>query len=97
MSVYSTAKLIAALERKGFKLEKRGSKHLKYFLYDLNGKKHAVRTWVSKGEKEYAERLRRERAHQIHLSVPEFEQLVECALTWEGYLALLRERGIIQD
>ncbi len=97
MSSYRTAALISALENKGFRLERRGSKHLKYFLYDAAGKKRAVRTWVSKGEREYGERLRRERAEQLHLSVKEFEQLVDCSLTGEGYWELLKERGVLEE
>ncbi len=46
MSSYSTAALLSALEKKGFRLEKRGSKHLKYFLYDQEGKKRACETHV---------------------------------------------------
>jgi hypothetical protein len=34
-------------------------------------------------------------AHQCHLSVPEFREVVGCPLTGEAYVELVRKKGLI--
>ncbi len=96
MSIRSTRKIKKALRKKGF-VEVEGGKHIR-FLLKLDGLLQPVATIISRGSsyKEYGGRLFNDMAKQLHLSNQELEQFVDCPLTMEQYLALLRERGHIQ-
>ncbi len=83
----------AALIAKGF--VERQTHHTFFHLY-VEGKKTDVSTKVSHGAKEIADGLLGAMARQTRLVRREFLQLVECPLTAEQYLELLRERGVIE-
>lgn len=85
-------KIRAALIQKGFR--ERIAKHDYYHLY-VGGKKSAVFTFLSQGSgyREYSNELVGVVAHQMRLTNKELTQFVECPLTAEKYLELLRQRG----
>jgi len=86
-----------ALKKKGFQ-KKEGGRHTKYILY-VNGKKTRVITVFSRGrnKKELGDDLIKRIMKQLHFNNEEdkFRDFVECPLTYEDYLELLREKGII--
>lgn len=82
--------VLRALQRKGFQLENRN--HVFCYLW-VGGKKTPVYTKVSHGSKECGSALQSCMAHQLHLSNSEFEDLMDCPLSYETYVAMLRRQG----
>lgn len=87
-----TSELLRALERKGFRLEDRD--HVYCYLY-VDGKRSPIRTKVSHGHKDYGPRLQSEMAWQLHLSNRDFEALINCPLSYEHYVEMLRRAGAL--
>jgi len=85
-----TLTVIENLQRKGFRKRQGGDK---YFHLYVDGKKTAVFTFVSHGEREIHDGLLGQMAKQTHLVKKEFLDLVDCPMTEDDYLKLLRERG----
>lgn len=84
--------VLAGLESKGF--VRRHNDH-KFLHLWVDGKKTAIFTKVSHGEKEIGDRLLGIMARQVSLTKKYFLDLVDCPLTADRYLALLREQGKI--
>ena len=78
------------LLKKGFRQRNSGDK---YFHFFINGKKTAVFTFMSHGEKEIHDGLLSQMAKQTRLVKKEFLELVDCPMTETRYLELLRARG----
>ena len=87
-----TIDIMANLKRKGFR-QRDGDD--KYFHLYVDGKKTAVFTFVSHGEREVHDGLLAQMAKQTKLVKKEFLELVDCPMTGARYLELLRERGHI--
>jgi len=84
------AKQVAAnLKRKGFTPDE--GDHTFYRLF-VDGKNTGIRTKISHGEKEIHDGLLGQMAKQTKLVKKEFLELVDCPLTLDQYLELLRER-----
>lgn len=79
------------LKRKGFALAA-GGDHAFYRLL-VEGRNTGIRTKISHGEKELSDNLLAQMARQTCLVKKEFLDLVDCHMTSEQYLELLRERG----
>lgn len=88
-------KIRFALLSKGFR--EKSTSHAYYYLY-VDGRKTSVFTYLSHGSgyKDYSDSLVREVCHQLGLVKKEFLQLVECPLTYEQYVVILRQRGRIK-
>jgi hypothetical protein len=83
----------AALLKKGFRVNE---SHHKLFYLTKDGKITGVHTFLSHGLKEYPTDLLAKMRAQLHLSGKEFDDLIHCPLSFEDYLALLRERGVVE-
>lgn len=79
----------AALLKKGFQRRQGGDA---YFHLYVEGKKTPVFTKMSQGEKEIHDGLLGAMARQVKLSKRDFMQLVDCPLTAEKYLEILRQQ-----
>jgi hypothetical protein len=87
------AKVVTSgLKKKGFVLEE-GDHH--YFQLYVNGKKEPIYTKISHGEREIGDKLIGMMARQVGLNKRDFLDLVDCPLTLEDYLNLLRTAGKI--
>lgn len=88
-------KIRNALVKKGFR--EKSNDHDYYHLY-IAGKKRNVFTYLSRGSKykEYSDDLIRAVAHQIGLIKKEFFEFVECPLTHERHVELLKQRNRIR-
>lgn len=94
MSKHSVREIERALLAKGFVLEK-GRRHLLFRLW-VNGKPVGkVFTLISHGERDVSENLFSLMARQLHLAKAQFRQLIECTLSHDGYVKLLREAGFL--
>jgi hypothetical protein len=82
----------AALLRKGF--SDRNGDH-RFFCLMVDGLKTQVTTKISHGGKEIADNMLGVMARQAHLTGREFRDLIDCPLSEDEYLALLRDRDAI--
>jgi hypothetical protein len=82
----------AALLKKGF-FERSGDH--RFFVLLVDGKKKQVFTKISHSGKEIGENLLGTMARQMNLNRREFREFIECSLSGEDYVSLLRERHII--
>lgn len=90
-----TAKDVSsALERKGF--ERRESKDAYFHLW-VDGKKTPIFTKMSQGEREIHDGLLGAMARQVRLRKAQFDDLIECPLSKEDYVGILREEGHISE
>jgi len=80
----------ANLVRKGF--QQHEGDHAFFRLY-VGGKKTRIGTKISHGEKEIHDGLLAQMARDAKLVKGEFLDLVDCPMSTEQYVRLLRERG----
>ena len=93
MGTIDTRTIRKALTAKGFRQEQ--SHHEMFFLY-VQEKRTQVRTRISHGKREYGDNLLGQMARQVRLQRREFNDLIECPMSGETYLQLLRERGEVK-
>jgi hypothetical protein len=90
----STAQIERALSKKGFR---RRDTHHKYYGLTVADQPTLVETRISHGIAEYGDALLAQVAKQLHLSKLELLDLIDCRLDEVGYVALLREKGILSS
>jgi hypothetical protein len=79
-----------ALLDKGFHFH--DTHHRRFFLV-VDGKRTAISTKISHGERECGASLVSVMARQVRLSRKNFLLLVKCSLTGEAYVEILRQQG----
>ncbi len=90
---FDARKVAAALLSKGFRKDQ--SHHTYYHLY-VDGKDVGVFTKISQGEKEIGTPLAKRMQRQMKLSSStNFQDFVQCPLTYEVYIDMLRKAGVI--
>lgn len=91
---FDARKVGRSLESKGFR--KVENDHSFFHLY-VGGKDTGVFTKISHGEKEIHTPLAKRMQHQLKLqSMANFRDLVECPLSADDYVRLLRKAGVIE-
>ena len=88
------ADIESSLSRKGFTEET--DRNHRFFKLVVGGKYTGIYTKTSHGSAKYktlGNELVKKMASQIKLRTDDFVRLVDCTLTGEQYLTLLRERG----
>lgn len=85
-----------ALARKGFRERQKGRDH-DFFFFEHEGLVKAVFTKISRGRKyrDIDDSLLKRMSRQLHLSGSQFDQLIDCPMTEEGYVSVLIDRKII--
>lgn len=84
-----------ALLNKGFR-KKEGDHH--FFIYHSKaGRKTAVFTKTSHGEREISDHLLGKMAKQVRLSNREFDDLVDCPLSRDAYEVKLIGKGLVVE
>jgi hypothetical protein len=86
----------SGLLSKGFKRD--DADHHYFIYYTINGKKTPVKTKTSHGSAKYKKLgapLLSQMSRQCHLTKQDFEDLVKCPLTREGYEKQLMQQGRI--
>ena len=89
--------IASALLRKGFVEDTSGRDH-RYFHHQINGQKTGVRTKLSRGRqyKSLGPQLLAKIKKQLKLdSSREFRDLVNCPMTKEGYIEILKSKEIL--
>lgn len=93
MAPYKTPKIEAALKKKGFRLKE---SHHKYWILVVDDKATAVKTYTSHGNIEYSDTILAKMRKQLgRLSPQQFDDLIECPLGYDAYVALLRENFVL--
>ena len=84
-------KIVNALKRKGFKEESRD--HI-YLFYHHQDKKTSIYTKISRGSqfKTYDINLLSKMKNQLHITLIELNQLIDCSLTGVDYQRILKEK-----
>lgn len=96
MPAYKTRKIVSSLTKKGFSPKKGKSKHIKYTLY-VDGKKTSVFTWISHGLDEYGDKLLNAMRKELRFeTTQELDELIECPMSEDAFVALLQKRGKIR-
>ena len=80
------------LKKKGFRTEQ--GDHERFIFY-YEGKKTAIRTKISHGEKEIGIHLVKKMANQLHLEKEEFVKFALCDISEKEYIAILHEKMIL--
>jgi predicted RNA binding protein YcfA (HicA-like mRNA interferase family) len=93
MAVRKVRDITAALNKKGFELAKT---HHNYFILYVDGKKTSIRTRISHGKKEYGENLLQAMSKQLKLPRGLFDELLDCPLSYDDYISILKENGDIR-
>ena len=95
MKPFPAREVDAALLRKGF--VKRQGDHA-YYHFKYRGCDVGVSTKISHGEKEIGPGLSKRMRAQMRLETnADFERFVDCPLTFEEYVALLKRLGILSE
>jgi predicted RNA binding protein YcfA (HicA-like mRNA interferase family) len=82
----------AALSKKGFREAK---SHHSFFILYIGEKKTTIRTKFSHGVSEYGEDLLQKIAKQLKLSRKLLDDLLDCPLSYEDYIQILKENKAI--
>ena len=90
MKPRKTRELCNNLQKKGFIPTEKD--HIFYTLY-IDGKRTSIRTIVSHGCKEYSIPLLNQMAKQLSLTNSQFDSLIECPLTYDDFIEILRKKG----
>ena len=88
---YDARKVTASLQRKGFL--RRQNDHT-FFHLIVDGKDAGIFTKISQGEREIGTPLAKKMQHQMQLpSSSDFRDFVDCPMSADEYLDLLRRNG----
>lgn len=90
MTSFKSKDIKAALVKKGFH-ETQDSHHFLYVYY-LDGRKTAIRTFVSHGSKDYSNALLGKMKNQLGLTKEQLHDLVKCPLTKEALYEIYHEK-----
>jgi hypothetical protein len=94
MAVIESAKIEAALSKKGFR--KHDDDHHRWWIYYQNRKTH-VFTKISHGSgyKDYSDDLFKKVYSQLNLNKKQLISLVECEIDEEAYIEIMKQEGIL--
>ena len=94
MAARRASDIESALARKGFVLNAQGDH--RYLTLVVEGRRTTVRTRLSHGRKDYGDDLLSAVQSQLRLAQKrELLELIDCSLTGEDYVGLLRQQGIL--
>ncbi|MDR2696883.1 MAG: hypothetical protein LBB40_00225 [Holophagales bacterium] len=88
MNALKTDKIKKSLTNKGFV---EYDTHHCYFWLHVNGERKAIFTFYSHSAKECGDPLLNHMAKQLKLSRRQFDELIDCALSKEAYVKILRD------
>lgn len=84
--------IISVLKKKGFELNPEKDHHQYYFLFDKDGKKTHIYTYISNGESECNNFILGQIKKQLKFKERDnFEKFLNCPMSYEMYLRMLTE------
>jgi len=95
MKVRKTKEIKSALQKKGFVLEP-SKDHYDFYYLKVDGKKHAIYTYLSHGIKEYNTSLMAQIKRQLRFrDTQKADNFFDCPLSAEEYVQMLRDNGYL--
>lgn len=92
MTVFRPREIAKSLHKKGFVPEERDHT---FYTFMLNGRLTHIRTKLSHGSRiEYGDNLLSIMSRQLHIKKNELKKLIDCPISKEDYIKLLKERGV---
>ncbi len=95
MIVFKDRQVRKSLEKKGF-IQEPNKHHNYYYLYDQDNKRTSINTHTSRNGQEIDDFLIGQMSKQLKLSKKEFIDLINCPLSYEKYIAILKEKKEIR-
>lgn len=92
MATRKAREIKEGLTKKGF-IPVQGD-HTFLFL-SVEGRKSSIRTKISHGNKEYGDNILSLVARQLRITTKQLDDLLDCPLSYEDYLTVLKEKKII--
>ena len=92
MTTFKSKQVEKALEKKGF--IKVVTHHKRFYFNNNEGKRTEVRTYISHGKKEINDYLIESMSKQTKLSKEQFINLINCPLSKDEYIEILKAQGI---
>jgi hypothetical protein len=91
MATRKAREIKEGLTKKGF-ITVQGD-HTFLFL-SVEGRKSSIRTKISHGNKEYGDNILSLVARQLRITTKQLDDLLDCPMSYEDYLAILRTKNI---
>ena len=98
MSALSIKKIESSLCKKGFRFDKQKTDsigHRAFYLYDLQGKKSGVFTYLSHSHDTIGNELISRMCKQLHLNKKTFIKMIDCFINHEEYLKILDKSKVL--
>ena len=92
MATRKAREIKEGLTKKGFIAVQRDHT---YLFFSVEGQKSSIHTKISHGNKEYSDNILSLVARQLHISSKQLDDLLDCPLSYERYLSMLKEKNII--
>lgn len=92
MATRKAREIKEGLTKKGFIAVQRDHT---YLFFSVEGRKSGIHTKISHGNKEYSDNILSLVARQLHISSKQLDDLLDCPLSYERYLSMLKEKNII--
>ena len=92
MATRKAREIKEGLTKKGFMSVQRDHT---YLFLSVEGRKSSVHTKISHGHREYGDNLLSLVARGLHVSTKQLDDLIDCPLSYEDYLSMLKEKKII--
>jgi len=93
--VMNPRKIRQNLLKKGF-AEIQKTKHI-YYVFEIDGIRTDVQTFMSRNNQEIGNELISEMKNQLYLDKQEFIDLIDCRLSEEGYIKILRSKNLLTE
>lgn len=87
----------SALRKKGFQESGKKNPDHTYYILFYNGKRTGIFTKISHGEKELRDGLCSLMARQIKLTRRQFDEFVDCPLTYDLYVRILVQASELDE
>ena len=65
-----------------------------YLFFSVEGRKSGIHTKISHGNKEYGDNILSLVARQLRITTKQLDDLLDCPMSYEDYLAILRTKNI---
>ena len=97
MAVRDRADIASSLKRKGFVLDTKKGRDHDYYIFEHPGLTTQVYTKLSRGSgyKTYQSKLLGDVSTQLKLTNPQLLQLIDCPMSAEDYVNVLKDKGVI--
>lgn len=91
MATRKAREIKEGLTKKGFIAVQRDHT---YLFFSVGGRKSSIHTKISHGNKEYGDHILSLVARQLRITTKQLDDLLDCPMSHEDYLAILRTKNL---